>query len=100
MKRAYVLSAKITFTVILVVATFVCVMLTLISLPVDTSFTRIWATVFSVSAIFFVVGVVYCWRSAGFSRLTISAVVYAFVLYGYVNWVALYLPQPFGYGVP
>lgn len=97
MKRAYLMSTKVSSTVILAAATFVCATLALISWPVDSPFTRIWATVFSVSAVFFLIGIVRCWCSASFSKWTLAGVIYAFVLYGYVNLVAPHVPEPFGY---
>lgn len=89
---------KICLTILLGMGAFSSIILTIISLPVGSTTTTLWAGIFALSSLFFLAGIVLCWRYSGISRMTLAAIFYGAFLYVYINWFAPQIPEPFGYG--
>lgn len=98
MKPGYLIAAKVVATVLLGLGSIAAIVLALISLPVDSVTTNVWAGIFLFSAAVGVTGVVQCWRHPGLSNVTLAGLVYAACLFGYLNWLAPGLPEPMGLG--
>ncbi len=100
MKQKPLMVAKLGSTLLLSIGSIVSLTLAVISWPIASKSMIGWAVVFLASAIFMIIGVIQNWRSDGlFSKITIAALAYAVILYGYINWVAPSLPEPFGFSV-